>query len=365
MKKSLLAAFLIFFAIRPASAEVHFQNISFDEAKALAAKEHKVIMVDFYTTWCVWCKTLDKNTYSDENVGRITDAKFISVKIDAEKGEGITLAKASKVNGYPTIVFFDKDGKEIDRVVGYEGAAQFARSLEVASAGGAKAVVGDVEGAHPTTDATKWLVAANYYAQQNENEKSLAAFHKVLALNSLHSTVDSNIIEQNAEATYGVGFLSSGDEQIKTLTEAIQKFPNDVNAGQANSFLINYDFRTDHPNDAARRMDLWSMSHPKDAQTFNSFAWMAAEKGVDLDKAEQYAKRAVIIADNPQDKASFMDTRAEVLYKMGKNSEASEVESSALGLLDAAKDKKLYADLTKQKEKFDKAIAEAPGGNNK
>jgi hypothetical protein len=105
-------------------------------------------------------------------------------------------------------------------------------------------------------------------------------------------------------------------------------------------------------------MDQWAMSHPKDAMTFNYFAWTAAEKGVDLAQADAYAKRAVILADNPQDKASVMDTRAEVLYKMGKNSEASEVESSALALLDPAKDKKLYAELTKQKAKFDKTSAD-------
>jgi thioredoxin-related protein/Tfp pilus assembly protein PilF len=353
MKSIFLTAFLIFFAIHPVSAEVHFQNISFDDAKALAAKEHKVIMVDFYTTWCVWCKTLDRNTYSDDNVGKITDAKFIAVKIDAEKGEGITLAKTYKITGYPTIMFFDKDGNEIDRVVGYEAAAPFARSLEVASAGGSKAVIVDVESAHPTTDATKWLVAANYYNQQNENDKALAAFRKVLALDP------DNKLGLNAEATYAVGFLSSGDEEVKILTDALQKYPNEVDADQANRFLLGHDFKSNHPEDAARRMDQWAMSHPKDAATFNYFAWTAAEKGIDLDKADEYAKRAVILADNPQDKASVMDTRAEVLYKMGKNSEASAVESTALSLLDPAKDKKLYAELTKQKEKFDKTSADA------
>ncbi len=334
-------------------AEVHFKDISFDDAKALAAKEHKVIMVDFYTTWCVWCKTLDRNTYSDENVGKITDAKFIAVKIDAEKGEGVTLAKTYKINGYPTIVFFDKDGNEIDRVVGYEDASRFARSLEVASAGGSKAVIADVQSAHPTTDATKWLVAANYYAQQNQNDKALAAFRKVLALDP------DNKLGQNAEASYGVGFLSTGDEQVKALADALREYPNEVDADQANWFLLEHDFKTNHPDDAARRMDQWAMSHPKDAMTFNRFAWAAAEKGVDLEQADEYAKRAVILADNPQDKASVMDTRAEVLFKMGKNSEASEVESTALALLDPAKDKKLYAELTKQKAKFDKTSADA------
>jgi thioredoxin-related protein len=356
LKLGSLAFGLLLAFVCAAQAEVHFQDITFDQAKAIAAKEHKAIMVDFYTTWCVWCKTLDKNTYSDENVGKITDAKFISVKIDAEKGEGIALAKASKVSGYPTIVFFDQDGNEIDRVVGYEDAARFARSLEVAAAGGAKAIVNEVEGPNPTTDAKKWMVAANYYAQQNQNTKALAAFQKVLALDP------DNKLGQNAEATYGVGFLSTGDEQIKTLEAAMSQYPDEVDADQANMILLRHDFQSKHPEEAGRRMDQWAMKHPRDAQTFNYFAWTAAEKGVLLDQAEDYAKRAVILSTSAQDKASVMDTRAEVLFKMGKASEASEVESSALALLDPAKDKKLYADLTKQKAKFDKISADASTG---
>ncbi len=355
LKLSTLAIGILFVIASAARAEVNFQNVSFDDAKALAAKEHKVVMVDFFTTWCVWCKTLDRNTYSDVNVGKITDAKFISVKIDAEKGEGIALAKKYGVTGYPTIMFFDKDGNVIDKVVGYEDASRFARSLEVASEGGSKAIIDNVEGTHPTTDATKWLVAANYYSQENENDKALAAYRKVLVLDP------ENKLGQNAEATYGVGFLSSGDEQIKTLSDALVKYPDEADADQANRLLLHNDFQMNKTDDAGRRMDQWAMKHAKDGSTFNYFAWTAAEKGVLLDKAEQYAKRAVILAETAQEKASVMDTRAEVLYKMGKTSEASEVETSALALLDPAKDKKLCAELTKQKAKFDKAGAEAAG----
>ncbi len=337
-------------------AEVHFRDVSFDEAKALAAKEHKAVMIDFFTTWCGWCKTLDRNTYSDDNVARIADSKFICLKIDAEKGEGKTLAKTYGISGYPTIMFFNESGKEIDRVVGYEDPQRFARSLQVAAAGGSKAVIGEVESAHPTTDATKWLVAANYYAQQNENDKALAAFRKVLVLDP------KNKLGQNAEATYGVGFLSSGDEHWKTLEDALVKFPDEVDADQANMLLIRHEFDTKDTNAAAHRVDLWAMNHPKDGPTFNFFAWTAAQHSADLSKAEDYAKRATILAPTGQEKAEAMDTRAEVLFKMGKAPEASEVETSALALLDPNTDKKLYAELSKRKAKFDKTTADnSPG----
>ena len=343
-----------------ANAEVHFRTTTFDEAKKLAAKEHKSVMIDFYTSWCGWCKVLDRNTYSDENVGKIADAKFVSVKIDAEKGEGVGLAKKYKVTGYPTIIFFDADGAEIDRVVGYEDAATFTRSLELASSGGSKAVLDELQGANPPKDAKKWLIAANYYAQHGDRPKALNAFQKVVEYDP------SNKLGQEEEAIYGLGFLESDSTQWNTLESALKQFPKRGEAQEATMMLVKHDFDTKHADDAVRRIDRWAMSHPKDGTAFNSFAWQAAESSgvnsVILDKAEAYAKRSIALASTNSEKAGDMDTEAEILFKRGNSSGASTVESAAIAFLDPAKDKKLYAELATQKVKFDNAMAQSSGG---
>lgn len=341
-----------------ASAEVHFRNVSFDEAKQAAVKEHKAIMVDFFTTWCGWCKVLDKNTYTDENVTKITDAKFIPVKIDAEKGEGIELAKKYGISGYPTIIFFDEGGKEIDRVVGYEDAVRFAQSLELAASGGSKAVIDEVESAKSTTDATKWLTAGNYYAEHNEKAKSLAAFRKVLALDPQDKH------GHNAEALYAVGFLSSGEEQVNVLDSAIRLYPNEADANQANMLLIRHDFDSKHPEQAERRIDEWAMTHPNDGASFNFFAWTAAQHSAALDHAMEYSKRAEALASSPEEKASAVDTRATILFKQGKASEASQVEATAIALIDPIKDKKLLDELNGQKAIFDKGLPQSSASNH-
>jgi thioredoxin-related protein len=356
--KLAVAAIAIVMMSTASSAEVHFRNVSFDEAKQAAAKEHKAIMVDFYTSWCGWCKVLDKNTYTDANVTKITDAKFIPVKIDAEKGEGIELAKKYGINGYPTIIFFDEGGKEIDRVVGYQDAARFAQSLELAASGGSKAVIDEVESAKSTTDARKWLTAGNYYVQRNEKAKALAAFRKVLTLDP------ENKLGHNAEALYAVGFLSSGDEQVNILDSAVRVFPNEVDANQANMLLIRHDFETQHPEHAARRIDQWAMTHPKDGASFNFFAWTAAQHSAELDHAMEYSKRAEALATSPEEKASAIDTRAEILFKQGKASEASQTEATAIAMIDPIKDKKLLDELNGQKAIFDKGLPQSSATNH-
>jgi thioredoxin 1 len=57
---------------------------------------------------------------------------LISLKIDAEKGEGVQLTKRSAIQGFPTIIFYDGDGKEVSRVVGFVEAAPFLERMKMA-----------------------------------------------------------------------------------------------------------------------------------------------------------------------------------------------------------------------------------------
>ena len=310
-------------------------------------------MVDFYTSWCGWCKVLDRKTYSDDNVGKIADAKFISVKIDAEKGEGIDLAKQYQINGYPTIIFFAPDGKEVDRVVGYQDADHFARSLNLAAGGGTKAILDEVNGHAGSKDPAKWLAAADYYAEHSNNPEAIHAFNRVLQLDP------ENKEKMKEEAMYGVAFLTDGDGKWKALQEAINQYPLREEGSQAVMLLLQHDFDSNTPDEAAHLMDRWAMQHPQDGNTFNYFAWTAAQKGVLLDRAEEYANRALATMQEPTERAGALDTKAEVLYKTGHASEASQTEQKALSLLDPAKNSKLYKGLTAQKAKFDVASEKA------
>jgi thiol-disulfide isomerase/thioredoxin len=100
-----------------------FSKLSYDEALAAAKKDGKIVLIDFYTTWCGPCKRLDETTWKDEKVRKWLAEKTIALKIDAEKET--TLAKKLEINAYPTIVLLKPDETEIDRLVGYRDAGTF------------------------------------------------------------------------------------------------------------------------------------------------------------------------------------------------------------------------------------------------
>lgn len=93
-----------------------------------AGAESKIVMVDFYTDWCSWCRRLDETTYADPAV-REALSGVVAVKLNAEK-EGRREAMRYRVAGYPTIVFLSAEGREVGRIGGYLPPQPFLEELK-------------------------------------------------------------------------------------------------------------------------------------------------------------------------------------------------------------------------------------------
>jgi thiol-disulfide isomerase/thioredoxin len=108
------------------AAGVEFEpgSTGFDQALAKAKAAGKPVFVDFSTEWCGWCKRLDRDVFTQAKVADAMKA-FVNVHVDAEKGEGVDLAKRYGVHGFPTLLVVDSAKEEIDRIVGYMPAGPF------------------------------------------------------------------------------------------------------------------------------------------------------------------------------------------------------------------------------------------------
>jgi len=94
-----------------------------DTALRRATSEKKLVMVDFYTDWCGWCKRLDQTTLTDSAVQQAI-SHVVPVRLDAER-EGAQEASRLGVDAYPTIVFLSAHGEEVGRIPGYLEAGPF------------------------------------------------------------------------------------------------------------------------------------------------------------------------------------------------------------------------------------------------
>lgn len=112
-------------------------STNFSESLDQAQKSHKLVLADFYTSWCGWCKQLDKTTFADPEFIQYLNEHYIPVKLDAEdKGEGQRTAEKNDVSAYPTGLVFTPNGKVIGRIFGYAPAAQYkAKLVKIAKKG--------------------------------------------------------------------------------------------------------------------------------------------------------------------------------------------------------------------------------------
>lgn len=120
--------------------------LSFDTGIELARDMGKPVVIDFYTSWCKWCKVMDKETFQEEEVSAYLSEHFISIKMNAEQkntkiqygGRTYTpasLARAFKVRGYPSVAYLDEKGGLIFVDAGFKKPGQFMVNLKYVTSG--------------------------------------------------------------------------------------------------------------------------------------------------------------------------------------------------------------------------------------
>ena len=110
MKRLLLFICLSIQVYGFAQGGVNFRNISFDQALIAANQENKLVFVDCYTSWCAPCKTMLEKVFTQKEAGDYFNPRFVCVKYDMEKGEGVELAKRFNVHSYPTFLIVRPNG---------------------------------------------------------------------------------------------------------------------------------------------------------------------------------------------------------------------------------------------------------------
>jgi thioredoxin-related protein len=114
--------------------------LGWNQGVSEASASKRPILVDVYTDWCGWCKRMDHDVYSRDDVRGYLNQHFVVVRLNAESdeatswaGQNLTaraLAQQLRVSGYPTTIFLRSNGDHIANVPGYIPADRFKLILQ-------------------------------------------------------------------------------------------------------------------------------------------------------------------------------------------------------------------------------------------
>ena len=98
-----------------------------DKALAQAKRENKPLVIDFYAEWCIPCKQMEKEVFSDPKVAaRLKQVIFIRIDTDKEP----ELTQKLGVVGLPDIRFATSGGELIHQSIGFQDAESFSKQLD-------------------------------------------------------------------------------------------------------------------------------------------------------------------------------------------------------------------------------------------
>ncbi len=130
MKRIIIISVLLFVCLALFSQEVKWLD-NYDQAIKIAKEKKIPILINFTgSDWCGWCIKLDKEVFSKKDFASYATKNLVMLKLDFPKNikqseemkkANRALADKFKIEGFPTIVLINSDGKEINRTGYQEG----------------------------------------------------------------------------------------------------------------------------------------------------------------------------------------------------------------------------------------------------
>jgi len=124
MPRSIIALLIAVLTLPAFGQGIDFYEGDWKDALAEAEKSEKLVFVDAYAEWCGPCKRMAKTTFVNQSVGDFFNANFINLKIDMEKGHGLTFRQDYPVSAFPTLMFLNGKGEIILKTTGAKDVAK-------------------------------------------------------------------------------------------------------------------------------------------------------------------------------------------------------------------------------------------------
>jgi thioredoxin-related protein len=365
MKSKLTLLICLFAGLNIIAQKVNFIDNNWNEARAKAASENKLLFVDAYTDWCYWCKVMDKKTFTDAGVIQLMNEKFVSLKLEMERDYGTTVAMKYRVTGFPTFLVFAADGSLLYKVSGYQEVDAFKSFLNKILA---NEDLERREGVTKEIELNFPQFYKNTFGKNTERKKPEAATVQqyISAEKDLFSEMNFSVISKfthllsqaqtdafvnnvsNYERLFGksevqdilgsIGSLkiqnaekNNSKTEFEAAIDFFKKYTNDFTPRGETYMRIGFNKNTGNWTEFAALVDKFNADEKIDANAVNSWAWEVYEKCEDkavIAKATTWSEAAI----KQKSEYPLLDTYAALLYKGGRKKDAEKAAINAIAI---------------------------------
>lgn len=105
-----------------------------------ASQEKKFVMMQFYATWCGYCRKMDQVTFQDAEVQKSMQRWFVPIRVTERSKKSVNyqgkamqendLLPLYQISAFPSMVFLGPEGQKLTLIPGYLEPAEMGALLK-------------------------------------------------------------------------------------------------------------------------------------------------------------------------------------------------------------------------------------------
>lgn len=293
----------------------------------------KIVGYEFSAKWWGACNRLLAETYIDPALIAYASENFVSYRLDVDSTQNDALSERYNIHSIPAFVFVDENGDEIDRIVGFMPPAEYLVEM-TRIRNGINTVPDLLRQLQDDPENVDLLVTLAAKAEAMSGLKAAMTYWEILfgletADQVMHSTAALKLAvfyaQENSDAESLVSFINAETNTV-VLPKAYDALRN---------FYRRSKDKAAEADTYRRYIDFMSGVHKESQSLLNGYAWRMTQLELNLDNALERINQGIAMfsaEDGAREKAQIMDTKGEVLWKLGRIEEAVAVMDECIGL---------------------------------